>query len=267
MPLDWTPRASVTKLRILLDHYQTTALKRMFMSRTVFLGFYFWILMMLTLIVYLPYLLLRYLSRKATDGYLRFFIRGWARHILFVAGVRIDARGLEHIPSNSRFALVSNHQSYFDIPVLMALIPYLLGFVAKKELDRIPIANLWMRAMTCVMIDRKKPSESMELVRRRIEQARKGYPLVLFPEGTRSRGAHLGRFKTGSLQMLFKSDLTILPVSISGSYRLLEETNRLRKGSVKVTFHPPVTGTGRSREDTREMVEQLRETIRSGCSA
>lgn len=234
------------------------------MLRNILLGLYFWILMVLTIIVYLPYLLLRLISETATNGYLRFLIRGWSRHILNVAGVKLDVQGLDNLPATRKLAVVSNHQSYFDIPVLIVVMPFLLGFVAKKELGRIPIVNLWIGAMGCVLIDRKQPGRSLEKIRRRFAKAEKGYPVVLFPEGTRSRGACMGRFKTGSLQMLFSSDLQIVPVSISGSYRLLEEHNSLKKGTVRVTIHPPVTGHKEDEKNPKELVEQLRETIRSG---
>jgi len=234
------------------------------MIRNILLGLYFWILMVLTLLVYVFYLLLRVLSERATVKYLHFWIRGWARHVLSVAGVKMEVHGSENIPATSKMAIVSNHQSYFDIPLLIAVTPYLLGFVAKKELGRIPIFNLWMKAMGCVMIDRKQPSRSLDRIRKRIEKAHRGYPLVLFPEGTRSRGACMGRFKTGSLQMLFNSNLQILPVSISGSYRLLEENNRLEKGTVQVTFHPPITEHRDEKQNAKELVDDLRKTIRSG---
>jgi len=236
------------------------------MIRNILLGGYFWIMMVLTLIVYPPYLILRVLSERATRQYLHFWMRGWAKHILSVAGVKLEVHGSENIPATRKLALVSNHQSYFDIPVLIAVTPYLLGFVAKKELGRIPIVNLWMVAMGCVMIDRKHPSRSLDKIRKRMEKAHRGYPVVLFPEGTRSRGACMGRFKTGSLQMLFNSNLQILPVSISGSYRLLEENNRLEKGTIRITFHPAITAHHNDKSNTKELVEDLRQTIRSGLN-
>lgn len=239
-------------------------MKIQFMLRNILLGLYYWILLLLTLVVYIPYLFLQLVSKRITFHYLHFFIRLWARHALHVAGVRLIVRGMENLPRTRRVAIISNHQSYFDIPVLMAVMPYLIGFVAKKELGKIPLMNLWLGAMGCVLIDRKKPSRSLEKVRKRVEKARLGYPMVIFPEGTRSRGANLGRFKTGSLQLLFSSDLEILPVSISGTYRLLEEKNSLQKGTVRVTIHPPMEKHKKGEKPTRELAQQLRETIRSG---
>lgn len=234
------------------------------MIKNVLLGLYFWILMLLTLIVYVPYLVLRKISKPITKRYLFFLTRWWAKHILWVAGVKLKLHGRENIPSFNRVAFVTNHQSYFDIPILISVIPKLIGFIAKAELGKVPIVNLWMKAMGCIFIERKKASESLKKSKERIEQAKQGEPVVLFPEGTRSRGPQLGRFKTGSLQILFSTDLTIVPVSVSGSYHLLEENNKLRPGTVYVTFHPPIHGSNVTEENAKDVAHQLRNTIQDG---
>jgi len=253
-----------SKLRIIIRKKVTIKMKFLSLPKDIILGLYFWILMVLTLPVYLVYLPLQLISEKATRRYLYFFIHGWARHVLAIAGARLEINGWENIPSTLQLAVVSNHQSYFDIPLIIAIMPFLPGFVAKKELGRVPLLNLWMRPMQCVLIDRKKPSHSLEKIRQRVEKAKRGYPLVLFPEGTRSRGANLGRFKTGSLQMLYTSGLAILPVSISGSYHLLEEYNSLRSGPVRVTIHSPIYEHQKGEQDYRDLTQRLREIIRSG---
>ncbi len=234
------------------------------MIKNVILGLYFWILMVLTLIAYVPYLIIRNISKPLTNKYLLFLTSLWAKHVLWVAGVKLDVKGLENIPSTDRVAFVTNHQSYFDIPILMSTIPKLLGFIAKAELGKIPIVNLWMKAMGCIFIERKKASESLNKSRDRIEKAQEGEPVVLFPEGTRSKGPRLGRFKTGSLQILFSTDLTIVPVSISGSYHLLEEDNKLKSGTVHVTFHPPIEGSKVTEKNAKDVAHQLRKTIQDG---
>lgn len=236
------------------------------MIKNIILGFYFWILMLLTLIVYVPYLILSRISRRVTRKYVLFLARWWAKHILWVSGVRLKVQGIENIPSYNHVAFVTNHQSYFDIPILITVIPKLLGFIAKAELGKVPIVNLWMKAMGCIFIERKKASESLKKSKERIEQARQGEPVVLFPEGTRSRGPQLGRFKTGSLQILFSTDLTIVPVSISGSYRLLEEEMKLKPGEVSVVIHPPFDGSQVTEQNAKDVAHQLRKTIQNGLA-
>lgn len=231
------------------------------MIRNIVLGLYFWILMVITLIFYALYLVINIIFRRAVKKYLLFLTRLWARHILWAGGVKVNVKGYENIPESDRVAFVTNHQSYFDIPILMITIPKLLGFIAKAELGKVPIVNLWMKAMGCIFIERKKPSSSLKKTQERIEKAKEGHPVVLFPEGTRSRGPHLGRFKTGSLQILFSTDLIIVPVTISGSYRLMEGADRLRSGTVTVTFHEPIYGSRVTETNAKDFAHQIRQTI------
>jgi len=234
------------------------------MIKNVILGLYFWILMVLTLIAYGPYLAIRKISEPLTKKYLLFLSRQWAKHIIWIAGVKVVVQGIENIPSSNRVAFVTNHQGYFDIPILISTIPKLLGFIAKAELGKVPIVNIWMKAIGCIFIERKKASESLNKTRARIEQAQQGEPVVLFPEGTRSKGPRLGRFKTGSLQILLSTDLMIVPVSVSGSYHLLEEKNKLKRGTVHVTFHPPIHGNEVTEKNAKDVIHQLRKTIQDG---
>jgi 1-acyl-sn-glycerol-3-phosphate acyltransferase len=236
------------------------------MLKNIVLGLYFWLIMVVTLIPYVFYLILRIFSKPLTKKYLLVLTRTWAKHVLWVSGVKLNVRGSENIPDSNRVAFITNHQSYFDIPILMATIPHLPGFIAKAELSRVPIINIWMKAMDCIFIERKKASASLKKSRKRIEQAQQGDPVVLFPEGTRSKGPQLGRFKTGSLQILLSTDLLIVPVSISGSYRLMEEHNKLRSGSVSVTFHPPIQGSQVTDKNAKDVVHQLRKTIQDGLA-
>jgi 1-acyl-sn-glycerol-3-phosphate acyltransferase len=237
------------------------------MIKNILLGIYFWVLMTLTLIVYVPYLFLRYLSGSLTKKYLLFLTRGWAKHVLWISGVKVNVRGFDNIPETNRVAFVTNHQSYFDIPILMSTIPKLLGFIAKAELGKVPIVNIWMKAMGCIFIERKKASESLQRSRERIEKAEQGEPVVLFPEGTRSRGPQLGRFKTGSLQILLSTDVLIVPVSISGSYHLMEEEKKLKRGTVSLVFHPPIQGSNVTDINAKDVIHQLRKTIQDGMTA
>jgi 1-acyl-sn-glycerol-3-phosphate acyltransferase len=140
----------------------------------------------------------------------------------------------------------------------------MLGFIAKAELKKVPIINLWMMAMGCIFIERKKASESLRKSRERIERAKQGDPVVLFPEGTRSMGPQLGRFKTGSLQILFSTDLTIIPVSVSGSYRLMEEKKKLISGEVTITFHTAIQGSNVTDKNAKDVAHELRQTIQEG---
>jgi 1-acyl-sn-glycerol-3-phosphate acyltransferase len=209
------------------------------MFRNIVLGTYFWITMLITLLVYPVYHLLNLLSGKLASQFLMHGTRIWAKHLLFMAGIKMNVHGKKNIPESDKVCFISNHQSYLDIPVMDALVRKQLGFVAKKELNNVPVLNLWMPAMGCVLIDRKKPSKSLYKTRKRIEKIERGKPLFIFPEGTRSKNGKLGKFKTGSIGFLLQNHIWIVPVTINGTFRLLEKEKKIKKGTIDVHIHPP----------------------------
>ena len=64
-----------------------------------------------------------------------------------LAGITYEVRGLEHIPSDRAVLYVGNHRSYFDILAGYTTVPTLLGFVAKKEMEKIPLLRTWYSAV------------------------------------------------------------------------------------------------------------------------
>ncbi len=230
------------------------------MWRNIVLGVYFWVLMILSLFIFFLYYTIRVFTRKYSTLFLMRSTKIYTGHMLSVGGIRINVSGYENLPEEDNVCFISNHQSYLDIPVIYAVIPKQVGFVAKKELDRIPLLNLWMRALGCVLVDRKKPSYSLRKTRKRIDQAEKGRPLVLFPEGTRSRGDRLRKFKTGSLHYMAGKNITIVPVTIRGTHDLMERDKKLKRGEVDFFIHPPVE---HGDKDVKELVSELEQIIAS----
>lgn len=211
------------------------------MLKTAFFFFIFWIGLMLSLILLLFILLLWVFGfHKAKKKFVHFIIYRWARFTLFTAGIKLVISGMDNIPeSHTGFVVVSNHQGNFDIPVFIGSLPFTAGFIAKKEIRKLPFLNIWMMVQDCLFIDRSKPRDSGKRISERIRQKDKN-PIFLFPEGTRSKGPKMGAFKTGSLKLLFHEQIDVLPVTISGSYKCYEEFNNVKSALVKVFFHPVI---------------------------
>ncbi len=186
------------------------------------------------------YVVILFGFKKAGKKFAYFITSRWARFTLFTAGIKPLVSGEENIPvPYSGFVVVSNHQGNFDIPVYVACLPFSPGFIAKKEIMKIPFISNWMRAMECLAIDRENARESREMLSVRIQSKEKN-PIFLFPEGTRSKGPQMGAFKKGTLKLLFQDRTDILPVTLNGSYNFFEKFNNIRGGQVNINFHPIV---------------------------
>ena len=86
--------------------------------------------------------------------------------------------------------------------------------------------------------------------------------MLIFPEGTRSKGHNMGKFKNGSLKMAIKLDAPIVPITIDGSYKILEEHNGwLRKGVISVVIEEPIYIDKLSPEEKRNLGEIVKGKI------
>ncbi len=216
--------------------------------------------------VLLPYYIFRLaMLRKAADWWMKQSATVYGRALVLGTGAKVEVNGLEYFPRNNRhLCVVANHQSLFDIPLLVGYLPALLGFIAKKELGRVPVLNLWMKALGSVLIDRRNRRSAIEAIKTGVQRIQNGRPLAVFPEGTRSRSGEMGRFKPGSLKLALRANAVIVPVTIEGSHRIFEGAGGIHPSKIAITVHEPVATEGMSEEEQKKLTDSLEATIRSG---
>ena len=76
---------------------------------------------------------------------------GIFQRVLKWIGVTVEVYGVENIPEDEAVLFVSNHRSYFDILVAYVYTPKILGFIAKSEIERIPLLSNWMHLVNCLI--------------------------------------------------------------------------------------------------------------------
>jgi 1-acyl-sn-glycerol-3-phosphate acyltransferase len=186
----------------------------------------------------------------------------WAKDLLELAGARVKVIGAENVPLDRTVLFVSNHQGNFDIPILLGCINKPKAFVAKIEILKMPLIRSWMKQMNCVFLDRSNLRQSLRVMNDATEYLKKGYSMVIFPEGTRSKGKTMGEFKAGSLRIAIKANVPIVPVTINGSYKLMEENGFVIKSAeVEVVISKPIETAGLSKEETNELHEKVLSVI------
>ncbi len=191
----------------------------------------------------------------------------WAKSVMNLAGAKITVVGEENIPKDKTALFVANHQSNFDIPLIMSSIDVPKGFIAKKELEKWPMISTWMKYIKCIFMDRSNLRKSAEAIVEGTKLLKSGYSMVIFPEGTRSKGGHLGEFKAGSFKLATKSKCPIVPVTIDGTYKLLEANNNWIKGAdVRLVIHPAIDVTSLSKEETDNLHNTVSSIISKDCT-
>lgn len=200
-------------------------------------------------------------QKEEAEKFLTEVVYFWANKVLKVSGVKLKVEGLENVPKEA-CCFVANHQGNFDILAILAAIKKPMGFIAKKELKKVPIVSKWMENIRCVFIDRENVRESVKAINEGVENLKSGYSMGIFPEGTRSKGKNVGEFKKGSLKMATKANVPIVPITIDGSYKIFEEHNGwLRKGEIKVFIGKPIYLEELSIEEQKNLAEIVKGEI------
>lgn len=200
---------------------------------------------------------------KATyDSYIHGMARNWSRRLIRLAGGSVTVYGGENIPEDEPVLFVSNHQGNFDIPVILGHTNRKTGFISKVEVGKIPLISRWMEHLDCVFLDREDRRQAVKSINEGARTLANGRSLVIFPEGTRSKGMPIQEFKTGSFKLAMKSGVPIIPVSIEGTYRMFETNqNRIRPGNVTITFGEPIRIHQSEKKSMGELAEITRNSI------
>lgn len=168
--------------------------------------------------------------------------RVWSRILLATTGANPVYDGIENATNSLPCVFISNHQSILDIWSLMPALPLSARFVAKRSLFSIPILGWAMTASGFVPIDRKNRARAVRSLEVAADKVRGGRSLLLFAEGTRSRNGRLGPFKRGAFHLALAAGVPVVPVAVSGSGRVIRPGGwfRIRQGTVRVSFAPPI---------------------------
>jgi len=212
---------------------------------------------------------MRFLDKKEDkserEAYIYKSTSSWAKFILKIAGAKVTVKGADNIPKDKTVLFVSNHQSNFDIPLLMACIDVPKGFIAKKELENWPFISKWMRHIHCIFMDRSNLRKSAEAIVDGIKLLKSGYSMVIFPEGTRSKGKPVDEFKAGSFKLATKSKCPIIPLTINGTYKLLEaNNNRVKSAEIELIIHEPIDVTKLSSEEVNDLHNTVHTIVSNG---
>jgi 1-acyl-sn-glycerol-3-phosphate acyltransferase len=158
----------------------------------------------------------------------------------FLGPLRVH--GVEHVPREGPFILVSNHISLLDPMIIGSTAGHLTGrllhFMAKEEVRRWPVIG-WLATQGGVYFVRRGQGDRAAQ-RLSLDLLARGEPLAVFPEGTRSRDGVLSEPRDGAALLAIRSGAPLLPVAITGTERLFPRGARLpRRSKVTVRVGKP----------------------------
>lgn len=153
---------------------------------------------------------------------------------------RLQTEGTEHVPARGPVILVANHSSYLDSPIVGAVCPRPLSFMAKTELFDVPLFGRLIRALNARPV--KREGADAAALRAALHALQGNAALLVFPEGTRGPEGVLRAPKPGAALLAALSGAPVVPVLITGSGRAWPRGARLpRPAKVVVSFGSAMT--------------------------
>ncbi len=188
--------------------------------------------------------------------------RIWARGILYVSRIRVKVNGLNQIDPSQSYVYMSNHQSNFDIPVLLAHLPVQFRWLAKAELFKIPLFGRAMQGAGYVKIDRFNQESAFQSIKEAATKMKDGVSVMIFPEGTRSLDGRIRPFKKGGFIMAVDAGVPIVPIVLQGTWSIMEKSSlQINTGDVVMNLEKPIATTNYSRQNKDELIEAVRRVI------
>ena len=152
---------------------------------------------------------------------------------------RLDVQGSEHIPETGPFLLIANHQSYLDPVLIQAVVSRPLYTMAKSTEFSNPLLAGLMKRLNSFPVRRFEIDP--QAVRIALRHLRAGRGVGIYIEGERSWDGRLQAPRLGTLRLILKAGVPVIPCGISGAYDVWPRWDRrIQRNSVTIRFGAPL---------------------------
>jgi 1-acyl-sn-glycerol-3-phosphate acyltransferase len=187
----------------------------------------------------------------------------WASFIVGISGVKVDVSGLDNIPPDTAVIYTPNHQSFFDIFILLKHLPYPFKFIIMRKLFNVPIIGEHITRCGFLPLDRKDRKRSLRTIKKVAASAREGESFLVFPEGQLTTTGRVNRFKRGASLIIQMSRRPVVPISIEGDFDVMPKgTWKIIPGRVRVRIGKPVRFNEYYGKYDKHMSRELGERLR-----
>lgn len=185
----------------------------------------------------------------------------WGRLLLRAAGVTVVRHDMGGLPDGTPRVYIANHVSWFDIPAALDALPH-YGFVAKRELENVPLFGSAARAAGVIYIDRENRKAAFSAYDDAAQKIREGRSVLVYAEGTRGDSYALRPFKKGPFVLAIGSGAPIVPVLIYGTIAVNPRGSfRASPGVVHVHTLAPIPTDGLTYADREALAERVRQKM------
>ena len=195
------------------------------------------------------------LPRAVNRACLTFWSKGVILALRWLAGVRIEIRGRENVPTGAAL-VAAKHQSMFDVFSQFAILPDAC-FVMKKELLMVPLFGWHGLKADMIVVDRDGHSAALKKLVRDAKERLKGVrQIVIFPEGTRGDVGQPGDYKPGIAALYRELDMPVIPLALNcGSH--WDKSLLLKPGTIVFQYLEPIPAGLKRAEFMRELQTRI----------
>ena len=175
--------------------------------------------------------------------------RAWTKALCAAAGVDLHLHDADRIVHDAARVYVANHISWFDIFALASVLPH-YTFIAKSELERIPVFGRAARAVGIIFIQRRNRKAAFDSYKDAALQVGAGKSVVVCPEGTRGKTYSLRPFKKGPFVFAIAAGVPIIPCIVHGTIKVQPKGSFwILANRVDIHFLEPVPTAGYAYDD------------------
>ena len=149
-------------------------------------------------------------------------MKKWSERLLSHYRVTLDVQFQEQLPKDQPILFVCNHQSEFDMLLQMAVLDLPFTFISKKENEKVPYVAAWSKTLEVILFDREDRGSAIHMLREAARRLKAKDNLLIFPEGTRSKGGVMHPMQAGSMQPAFMAKACIVPIVLKNSYDYMD---------------------------------------------
>ena len=197
--------------------------------------------------------------REKDTPWFRWMIMEYVDVVLKVLPVRVCAKGMEKLPKDGRFLLVSNHLDNIDPAFFYYCFPKSqLAFVGKKETKEMFLVNKVMPKLLCPTINRENDREALKTILRCISLLKSDtVSIAIFPEGGINAYRKLAHFRPGVFKIAQKANVPIVVCTLQGTNHVLGRLGKLQGSTVHMHLLDVVQPEDFADKTTVQIAEEI----------
>ena len=182
---------------------------------------------------------------------------------MFFARVNLEINGIDKIPEDKRFLMVSNHLSNFDPLVsIVAFKKFGIIFVSKPENFKLPFVSQFIHKSGFLAIDRENPRNAMKTIHKATDYVKEDIGSVcIYPEGTRSKSGELLEFKDGVFYVCKKALCPVVVTTVKNTQKIAKNSP-FKKTNVIINVLDVIYPESFAECSTHELSERVRDMMK-----